>query len=382
MKTLSVRNKAIVSAFVLPIIIFALISPLGKLLQYYALPPSTVKNVSIVAKNNELEVEYDEKREFDFAHYQLRLFRDGSLIQEIETEETRYLITELETGVEYELKIAAVDDTNRQSPVIRYTFTPDFQIQSGFLNEYSRVDNLSFYIIATSTVISILVVMLSLWIVRKKQSIQTFTNIVLFPTLIYLPMVLFTTSITFSINSVENLLIISILFAAGSGVALYLLFLTMNILHTAHYRQIPLEQAAKAAQFLFILISTYILLIYAFGSDLSFYQRTLTIIPFIGYYTYVSTWSLKEIVNSQIVIRTIVSTLIMVLAVTILSIWPVYYVYAMLVSAVIFYIMLSISLEIREKLNTYVWVEYSVLLIIVLVLLFSTASWGINGTII
>lgn len=382
MRHISIRDKAVIASFLIPLFIFLLIGPWGRAIKYYALPPSSPKNINIVVKSSEIDISFDESKEFDFAKYKLKLYQNDLLVKEVETKQTQNLVTGLETGVEYSMEVVSIDDLDRQSSAVQFEFSTNEGIQSRFLNRYDRADYLEFFVILTSGIIAFLITVASLWIVRLKQSVQTFTNIVLFPALIFIPILLFVTSVSFSINSMRNLFIFSASFSVAAGIVMYILFLTMNILHTAHYKQIPLEQAAKASQFLFILISTYILLIYTFGSDFNFYERTITIIPFILYYTYISTWALREVAFAQVIVRTLATTLVMVLAVTILSIWPVYYVYAMLASAVIFYILLSISLEIRERLNAYVWVEYSLLIVVVILLLFSTASWGINGTII
>jgi hypothetical protein len=69
------------------------------------------------------------------------------------------------------------------------------------------------------------------------------------------------------------------------------------------------------------------------------------------------------------------------LSIIVLSIWPIQSIYSILSAAVIYYILLNIALENRPKLSKNIWLEYIFLILLVIILLFTNSTWGINGTI-
>ncbi|GIW58927.1 MAG: hypothetical protein KatS3mg086_212 [Candidatus Dojkabacteria bacterium] len=381
-KKLTVRQKVTISSFLLSLLIFFLISPLGSILVSLVTPPKTVKNIFILSKNNEIEISYSQNKEVDFSAYIITLKRAGTVEKEILTQETRVLISDISDSVEYDLEIKSKDKFGLESSTVATKVTPSFELDSQTLNSFDRDNTFDFYLISNVLVVVVVGSIFSFWIVGFNQNKQVAFTIILFPVLTVMPILLFISSVSFYINHIDNKFYFSTLSSVGLFFVFYFLFLTMNILFNAHFRSIPLEQAAKASQFIFILISTYILLIYAFGSNVNFIFKIGLVSLMIFYFSYVSMWTLKEISTEQITIRSLVMVMIMVMSVVIFSIWPVNYIYAMLSSAIIFYIMLSISLEVRTFLGRYVWLEYGILVLLTTLLLLFTSSWGINGSLI
>jgi hypothetical protein len=144
---------------------------------------------------------------------------------------------------------------------------------------------------------------------------------------------------------------------------------------------IPLGQAGKASQFVFSLISSYLLIAYLFGGAFSLELRLLLIGSFSFYFAYSGIWAL-QVSAQQVWLSSGAIALVMVLLTGLLSVWPIPSIYATIVAVVFLYIMLNVALEMREYINRAVWLEYGVLLIFIVIILFTLGEWGINGTII
>jgi hypothetical protein len=377
----SIRQKIVISSILLSFVLFLLISPVGSFLVQWITPPTSVKNITVITKNNEIEISYSPKKEIDFDKYYIVVNKGDADRREIRTRDTRVLISDISVGGEYDLEIKARDLLGMYSEPIKIKVTPGFSLDSQKLNFYERSSSFNSYIIGNILIMSSLIVFCSFWIIGFKKNRQTIVTIVFFPTIAVLPLFLFISSVSFYINHTYNQFYFASIVSLALGIVLYLLFLTMNILFNAHFKPIPLEQAAKAAQFIFVLISTYIMLIYAFGSNLNVLFKLGLVSIFIFYFSYVSMWTLKELSVEQITLRSFVMVMIMLLSIVVFSIWPVNYIYAMLSSATIFYIMLSIGIEVRTFLGRYIWVEYMILIFLTTMLLFMTSVWGINGSI-
>src|SRR5207244_4360607 len=98
--------------------------------------------------------------------------------------------------------------------------------------------------------------------------------------------VIFCLSIIFTINNQTNKFIFTSATTIVLAVVSYLLILTSNIINGSLYMQLPLEQAGKASQFIFGLISTYVMLIYLFSTGFELWVKLLVILPGIFYFTY------------------------------------------------------------------------------------------------
>jgi hypothetical protein len=73
---------------------------------------------------------------------------------------------------------------------------------------------------------------------------------------------------------------------------------------------------------------------------------------------------------------------LMVFIFLILNLWPIDVFNFALFLVLVYYMCLGVALEIREIISRWIWYEYFAIFLVILILLLSTASWGINGTII
>lgn len=379
LKNLDTRQRAMVVAVTLPIILFFCISPLSTWSYQVLSAPFAPKNIKVVQKSNELDLLWDGNKEFDLKGYRIQLDRAGNKVNEYFTKETSYLITGLENGVEYRVKLYSEDDSSNKSSGVEFNAIPNIEKNSFSANIDPNVDNFNNFIIVNLVFGALLLLIGTLWTLFFKIKKITFFTIGMFPSLAAVPFLGLTLSLLLSVNATVNKFIFSMGVSLAYGAGIYLLLLTVNILNTSVYVKIPLEQAAKASQFIFSLITTYLTLIFVYGSELDFFLKLIFIASVIFYFSYSCIWFLREISLQQVLFRSLNILFLMSLAVVIFSVWPINYVYAMLSTAVIFYILLSMSLEMRTNLTKYVWLEYSVLILLITVLLVSNSVWGING---
>jgi hypothetical protein len=214
----------------------------------------------------------------------------------------------------------------------------------------------------------------------KRRGMSPFT-IGLLPAVIAFPLVLLLDSVIVPALSDFTQFSIIVIVGAVFWVATYLLILTANVLNGSVLYNIPLGQAGKAAQFIFSLISTYFLIAYLFGAAFPIEVRVILIATFVFYFTYSAIWVLRVPLRQAFVSAGAI-TAMMVLVIILLSVWPISSVYATLAAIVFFYIMLNVALEMREIIGRMVWVEYVLLVSVVLLILFTNSSWGINGSLL
>jgi hypothetical protein len=65
----------------------------------------------------------------------------------------------------------------------------------------------------------------------------------------------------------------------------------------------------------------------------------------------------------------------------VLSVWPLDSFYLALFMVLVYYMSLGVALEVREIIGRWIWYEYTAIFIVILLLMLTTASWGVNGTI-
>lgn len=230
-------------------------------------------------------------------------------------------------------------------------------------------------------IVSLVIAIGTFWVLFFKRKGLSLFSIGIFPAVAIFPYMLFTDTIISSflggLEQVPAAIIASLVFL---GVC-YLLILTANVLNGSVLYSIPLGQAGKASQFVFSLISSYLLIAYLFGGAFSLELRLLLIGSFSFYFAYSGIWAL-QVSAQQVWLSSGAIALVMVLLTGLLSVWPIPSIYATIVAVVFLYIMLNVALEMREYINRAVWLEYGVLLIFIVIILFTLGEWGINGTII
>ena len=236
--------------------------------------------------------------------------------------------------------------------------------------------------IATSLIIASLILLSTLFVLNFNINNFKKLTLSLYPAVSALPILFLLTSATSELESGISKLSFSIGISIVFAIYLYFIQLTSNILHTSLEVNIPLGQAARAAQFIFSLISSYVVLIIFFGAGYSFIEKVGFIGLFLSFYSFSSIMMIETSDLRLILEKTlgIISTILF--AIFVLSIWPINYIYGILSIAIIFYILLSISLEVRSKLSNYVMIEYSLLVSLITLILFVNGNWGILGTLI
>lgn len=144
------------------------------------------------------------------------------------------------------------------------------------------------------------------------------------------------------------------------GISLYWLILSQNILNVAADRAIPLYRAASTANFVYTIFSFILIVSIVFSLNLDFYVNGVIIALISFPLSLQSLWSIKmEQLSSQIVVYSVVISLILGESAAALSFWP----QASLVTALyvnsIYYIFLGILSEyLRDRLKKKVILEY------------------------
>jgi hypothetical protein len=230
-------------------------------------------------------------------------------------------------------------------------------------------------------IVFLIITLGTLWVLFYKIDFKFLVTGVFFPFICFLPFwgvseslinsltnVVGETSATLSVNTILALI-------------LYILILTVNILNGARLRSVPLGQAAKAAHFIFVLISSYFFFTYIFSSSLPIILSVIATLSFICYLTLSSISNLQLETKEERVILGLITSLIGLVFIFI-AIWPITSIYSALTMTVIFYLLLNVALELRESITKYIWLEYILLFILVAMILLTNAIWGVNGTII
>jgi hypothetical protein len=233
----------------------------------------------------------------------------------------------------------------------------------------------------SAAVISVILIMGTWWTLYFKRKGASLIVIGTFPGLAIYPFLLVIESLTSSIFSGFGQLTVAVISAGMFGVVSYLLILTVNILNGAVLFGIPLGQAGKAAQFIFSLISSYFLIALMFGASFPIELRVIIIGMFSFYFAYSTTWTL-QVPAKQSWLTAISIASVLMLTTVLLSIWPISSIYATLAMVVILYILLNIALEMRERIANVIWVEYILLIGLIIVILFTNSNWGISGPIL
>lgn len=377
---MSTRQRAIFGALFLGIITFMLISGFFQFVISFLLPPSSPTNVRVEERYGEVSFSWDKVEEFDVENY--RIYVDNSEYVKLRNDVSNYLITELDLNQKNNIELVATDSTGRDSSRISYTTSGNGSQISELLNPYdaqavSLRDNVIY-----SLVLSMIILMINSWVLFFNHSKKSFSVTGVYPSIALFPFFILGFTLFDSISNQVARLVLVLVMSTAFAVLGYITLLTNNILHGSIKMQLPLEQAAKAVQFIFSLLSTYLIMIFVLGADIDIFRRLLFILPFIFYYSYSSIWFLRHLRKKDVFNKSILITLLVGLSIVVVAVWPIDSVYSILFSAVVYYILLNVALENRKKIPYGYWVEYLVLISLAIFILFTTAFWGINGSII
>ncbi|MFW5702715.1 MAG: hypothetical protein ACOCXP_01990 [Candidatus Dojkabacteria bacterium] len=174
-----------------------------------------------------------------------------------------------------------------------------------------------------------------------------------------------------------SLILLSLILAA----VIYVLNANMNILNLATKKPIPLAQAAKAAHYISTMIFSYFGFVLIVSSNLPFLTKPLLASLMVFAYSYIALWTISQEYRSRLISSMSISILLG-FAYLVLSLWPLSSFYMALFLVLMFYMSLGVALEIREMISNLVWYEYAAIFLVMILVLLSTASWGVNGTIL
>lgn len=384
LKSLDTRQRATFGVLLLGFLVFLALSPLSLILGEALLPPSQLNNIVVVQKAKEIDLSWDRAEERDIKAYYIAVDGQRILDEKLSNKDVdNYGIYDLEEGVEYRLQVGSEDNSGYISNLAEISVTTKAQNSTTILNQRDESSENSKLIAMLAIFMSLVTFILTNWILFFKVSGKRILTVSAYPSIALIPLVILSYSLALTINSSLYKTIYALIVAVAYVFVSYLLVLTANILNGSKvHGQLPLEQAAKASQFIVGLISTYLILIYTFSSNLNLLVKIAFVLVFVFYFTYSSLSSVKELTESNTMLRTVSVVLTMFIAILAISVWPIESIYSILVVAIIYYVIFNVALEVRGKVGRSLWVEYAVLIGLVTLLLVTNSVWGINGTII
>lgn len=247
-----------------------------------------------------------------------------------------------------------------------------------FIDTRSSISNSIGFDPIKPLILGALTYLLSSWVVHFKVRGERLLTILFFPSFVVFSLTLLGEVLlgaVFSAYGQFGLLMISTLIF---WVVTYITLSTINILNVSYVKEIPLGQAARAAHFILTLMVAYISFFLIFSNDIFLILKEALIMGLTFVLVYMSLWTTNPSKRQRITAASNISVLITILA-FILSLWPINSTYIALILILVFYVFLGISLEIREIINKWIWIEYISVFVLIFLILFLLAEWGING---
>jgi hypothetical protein len=236
--------------------------------------------------------------------------------------------------------------------------------------------------VARHILMGIIVYVGTYWALFFKIKGERFLTILLFPALGVMAGSFFTELMINSIfPSGIGLLTFQIFSTLIVGLFAYITILTVNILNAYYLSNIPLGQAARAAYFVLSLLITFIVYFILLSNDIFIVYKAITFFVTTLLVVYMCLWSIEFEFKERLAIS-IAIALLLTWGEVILSAWPINSTYASLILDLVFYFTLNMAMEMREKLTSWIWVEYAALFVVILVILLLLGEWGINGALI
>lgn len=219
------------------------------------------------------------------------------------------------------------------------------------------------------------------WALFFKISGERFITVLMFPAIGVFAVTLLAELVLQAIFSELGQLSLLVVSAIIFWVFTYVLLLTVNILNASYLQEIPLGQAARAAQYVLSLIISYLIFFILFSNDIEVLIR-FAFIALTGFIlVYIALWSISMRLQQRFNASAAIGLLLGFISL-ILSIWPLSAPYLSLVLSLVLYVCLGISLEIRDIISRWIWIEYFALFALIIVLLTTVAEWGINGSLV
>lgn len=219
------------------------------------------------------------------------------------------------------------------------------------------------------------------WALFFRVKGERFITILMYPAITVFAFSLFTELVIATVLNNFGQIGILALSTLAFWVFTYLTLLTVNILNAAYVAEIPLGQAARAAQFVLTLVTGYISYFLLFSNDFYVILRAIALFILNAALVFITLSAIKLRIRQRVVASLNIGLLLGFIG-FVLSIWPVSPPYLALTLSLLLYICLGISLEIREFINRWVWIEYITLFFLIVFMLIFVAEWGINGVLI
>jgi len=374
------RERAIWGAVFVGVIFFLLVSPVLGLLGGLILPPGEVKNITLIKKNGEVEVSWEKNTEADLFGYVLTIENVRTI--EVDKDVDKFLISDINTLNDFVFKIRAKDISGQSGAesIIKVSVNDNKSVYK--LNTEISSQNLVNILIPV-LIFQFFMFFIVIWVLFFKVAKDEIITLVMFPGINTIPFLIFSIALIFSINSIYYKILFTFVASIVYSVLVYILLLTINILNGSKSMNLPLSQAAKASQFIFSLISTYLILIFVFSSNFDVIAKVLSVSVFVFYFSYSSISMTRDITNKEKnFIKSICIAGVVGLSILILSVWPLNLLYSILAISVIYYILLSLAIESRAKLPLVSYLEFAFLAILITALVFLNSFWGILGSLL
>jgi len=230
-------------------------------------------------------------------------------------------------------------------------------------------------------VLALLEMLFVAWIVSYKLRGERLFTVLVFPALSLAVVISFISVLITSSGSDLDKFSTATFATIALFIITYILSANINILNLAAIDNIPLGQAGRAVHYVLTMMFSYFFFVLLISWDINYLLKSVIVFLFIFTYTFVALWTIslayKQRITSTIGISTILTFVFFIL-----GLWPLDSFYFALFMVLIFYMCLGVALEIREIIGKWIWYEYAILFLIILVLLLATAKWGIDGTII
>lgn len=164
-----------------------------------------------------------------------------------------------------------------------------------------------------------------------------------------------------------------------TGIGLYVLLLTTNILAVSYYKSIPLARAARASSYVFTLIGAYFTLLILINLNFPAIFKAFGLFVSLSYFGFSNLWHMKSDLKENILQSISIATVVTVIFLA-LSLWPIPAQFFALVITLFLYMFFGLALEQKANIGRAVWIEYGLLIAFITFILFNTSVWGINGT--
>ncbi len=219
------------------------------------------------------------------------------------------------------------------------------------------------------------------WVLSFRIKGERFLTILLFPALSLFVLALYIELIINSIPDSVDKVFVRFIASMILAIFVYVSILTANILNVGFIEKIPLSQAGRASHYVLTLITNYLFISLLFSNSFLIYIKFLLVIIFTYIFTSIALWSINLRLKHRF-LSSIAIALSVFIMTFVLSLWPVSSEYMAFILSIIYYIELGIALEVREIISTRIWIEYLLLYLGIILILFLIAEWGINGRII